>query len=188
MKSTYSILLITLFVNSSCGESSTTEEILASENTTEETIETQIKKGDVLINEFSVNSTDLNEYEKKSDWIELYNSTSKDIKFSPGAWSITDNMDKTDKYIIPSVTIPANGYLILWCDGESTFDEEIHTSFKLSGKGETIGLFQNGDLMDEITYDSLANEFPSMGRVTDGAEEWKMFEASTISASNSPTL
>lgn len=169
--------LFVLFL--SCSE----DEIIHNE-TDISTAQTEIDKGDLLINEFSVNGEELNEYDEGADWIEIYNTTSKDLLLEYETWTVTDNPSKENKFTIPEVVIPANGYLILWCDGEDSFDEQIHTSFKLSSKGESIGLYQEGILMDEITFDSIGQEYQSMARENDGAENWKLCNKSTLASKN----
>jgi hypothetical protein len=155
------------------------DDLLESDNLT-----TEAEAGDIWINEFSPIAGEINEFGEGSDWIELYNSTEQDIKFEEGSWSISDNPNKPAKYIIPEMVIKSKGFVLLWCDGEEVVDEDVHTSFKLSSKGESISLFFNELLMDEYVYDSLGKEYQSVGRASDGGADWIMNLESTPGYSN----
>lgn len=141
-------------------------------------------KGDIIINEFSVRAEDTNEFGEASDWIELYNSTNKEITLKEGEWIITDNIDKADKYFLPEIIIPAKGHYIIWCDGEDKVKDQVHTNFKLSSKGESIGLFYNEELMDSFTYFEADEEKKSFGRRAVGSDAWHSKEESTPGSAN----
>ena len=47
------------------------------------------------------------------DWVELRNTTASPINLA--GWSLTDDGDAR-KFVFPSTSIPANGYLVIWCD------------------------------------------------------------------------
>ena len=143
-----------------------------------------IDSGDIIINEYCFKSNKENEFGKKSDWVELHNTTSSDIVFNPGEWTITDKTEKFDKYYIPETTIEAGKYLILWCDKKDTKAGQIHTNFKLKGKGETISLFYNGDLMDQQSYDSTGGDFDCRCRTEDAGSEWIYTNESTPGEDN----
>jgi len=107
----------------------------------------------VVINELlpvnSTNSTDQNgEYD---DWIELYSNSSMDLDLS-GCY-LSDSRSNLDKWKIPDGTvIPANGYLIIWADGD-TLQSGLHANFKLTSEGEKI-YFSNPDILiiDKVEY------------------------------------
>src|SRR5689334_23894755 len=70
-------------------------------------------------------------YASGDDWIELYNANAEEKNI--GGYLIYD--DVTSKYALPANTIiPANGFLILYCDGTGV---GLHPSFKLTADGET---------------------------------------------------
>jgi len=93
----------------------------------------------VVINEFLASNQNViqdPEFDKFSDWIELYNSTDKEVNLT--GYFLTDNIDIPDKWEFPdNTTIPANGYLIVWADGE---DSDLHSNFKISKSGEEFTL------------------------------------------------
>lgn len=133
--------------------------------------------GDLVINELMpVNSTvvaDQNgEYD---DWIELYNSTplSKDIS----GYYLSDKRSNFSKWQIPQGTsVPANGYLIIWADKDTT-QTGLHSNFKLSSLGEVV-LFSkpDGTLIDEVTYPGQTLEL-SFSRYPNGTGTFKWQKA-----------
>uniref|UniRef100_UPI00258CB957 lamin tail domain-containing protein n=1 Tax=uncultured Prevotella sp. TaxID=159272 RepID=UPI00258CB957 len=96
----------------------------------------------IRINEVSAaNGIHVNEYFKRNDWVELYNTTDKDIDVA--GMYLSDNEQKPLKYQISkgdsqaSTTIPAHGYLIVWCDKLESRDQ-LHASFKLDADGGSV--------------------------------------------------
>ena len=99
----------------------------------------------VCINEVSgSNDSFIDEYGKKGDWVELYNTTDQEIDVE--GMYLTDNLDKPTKYQISkentraNTKIPAHGYLIIWCDKRVTTDTGLHASFKIDGDGGQLSL------------------------------------------------
>jgi hypothetical protein len=121
------------------------------------------------------------------DWIEIHNfgRTALDI----GGMYLTDDLDEPDKWQIPDnapskTTIPANGYILIWADGE-TGDGPLHAGFNLSGDGEQIGLFaSDGDtIINSITFDEQVADI-SYGRYPDAGDELRYFAKPTPGAEN----
>jgi hypothetical protein len=107
--------------------------------------------GDVLMNEIvasnSTSAFDLNA--ESDDWVELYNTTANSIDLS--GMYLSDDPTNYMKWAFPFGTnIPANGYLLVWCDNDIG-QTGIHTNFKLSSLGENI-IFSNGAMI----YDQVA--------------------------------
>jgi len=173
------ILSLTLIVG--CQKQSTDKRIADRDNQAS----TPIDSGMIVINEVAYRAELENEYGKESDWIELYNKTSKKIVINEGELAVSDNPSQESKFPLPQIEIPANGYCIIWCDGEDAIDEQLHANFKLSSKGESVSLFYHGELLDQVFYDSVGSEFNTYKRVTDGADAWAYSSAYTIGASNS---
>lgn len=112
----------------------------------------------IRINEVSAgNSVYVNEYFKKNDWIELYNTT--DMELNVAGLYLTDNVNKLQKYQIPAdiegvnTIIPAGGHLVLWADKLEPLERslaatssyvnlsDLHTMFKLANTDdETVVL------------------------------------------------
>jgi len=77
-----------------------------------------ILEAKVVINEFmaSNGSSIQDENGDREDWLELYNTTAEDIDLE--GWSLSDDISEPRKWIFPSVTLPARGYLLIWLSGE----------------------------------------------------------------------
>ena len=114
------------------------------------------------------------EYDKDynhSGWIELYNSTNKDISTADLIFS--DDKNDYKKYKLEGDTriIPSKGYCIIWLNGE------IQNKMKgLIFDGDSDGAFlsvgsYHRDVYDEITYPVQYTNI-TYGRKTDGGDEW----------------
>lgn len=117
------------------------------------------------------------------DWIEIHNTG--DTPIDMGGWFVTDALDDIAKYQLPTdkpelTTIPAKGYLILFCDG---LEDGLHTNFKLSSGGEDVGISEDGVTLTEgYSYCDTGCDLPnpgtdnSTGRDGDGNVTWFVFE------------
>ena len=63
------------------------------------------------------------------DWVELYNSNSFSLNLN--GYYLSDNENDLTKWIFPNVTIPANNYLIVWCDTAGGTQSGLHTTYRL---------------------------------------------------------
>ena len=75
-----------------------------------------------------------------SDWIELYNPYEDTILLS--GWYLSDNPLVLTKWEFPDFTIAPGNFLLLFASGKDTVygNSEIHTSFKLNDKNESLYL------------------------------------------------
>lgn len=142
----------------------------------------------IRINEISSsNDIYINEYGKKTDWIELYNMTDND--FDLNGIYISDNIKNKQKYQIVSngadTTIPAHGYKIVWCDGKSSTNQ-LHTSFKLDNADSAYVCIMAEDesWTDSIRY-MAQPRWHTYGRYPDGGTSLALFERPTICNTNS---
>ena len=72
------------------------------------------------------------------DYVELKNTTAAPISLT--GWSLTDDTLTPAKYSFPAGTsIPAGGYLVVWCDSD-LLAPGLHTGFKLNAVGGTVAL------------------------------------------------
>ena len=140
----------------------------------------------LFINEFMANSSsagleDPDDSGEFPDWIELYNNTPHPIDIS--GWAITDDLDVPGKFIMPSGTVPAFGFLVLYADGEPE-QGPTHLGFKLSAGGEAVGLSSNGvSLIDGISFDTQTED-ESYGRFPDGSDTWVIMTNATPGNAN----
>lgn len=73
------------------------------------------------------------------DWIEIYNPSTEELDIS--GYYLSDSKKNPTKWKFPAgTTIEANGYLIVWCDEDSTHTSGLHTNYKLSADGENVVL------------------------------------------------
>ena len=140
----------------------------------------------LFINEFMADNkkTLADEYGAYGDWIELYNGDNRDIFL--GDLYLTDNFNDPDKWRLPSETLGAGSFILIWTDGNTAAGRR-HASFKLSKDGEEIGLYTSEKLVvDTLTF-GLQSEDVSMGRKRDGAEEIISMAVATPGKSNNVT-
>ena len=144
----------------------------------------------VRINEVSgANDSYIDEYGKKGDWLELYNTTDKEVDVE--GMYLTDNPDKPTKYQITKgktkaqTVIPAHGHLIIWCDNKrATTDNGIHASFKISDDGGKLQLMAaDKSWTDVITY-GAHDANTTVVRYPDGAADVYTTNVPTIARSN----
>jgi len=144
----------------------------------------------VRINEVSAaNDIYVNEYGKKSDWIELYNTTDTDIDL--GGLYLSDQPQNPQKYQIGadsqavSTIIPAHGFRIVWCDEQAPLSQ-LHTSFKLENADEGFVSITSadGEWCDSLRY-AFQARFYTYGRYSDGGNELALFCRPTIGNTNS---
>ncbi|KAF0139517.1 MAG: hypothetical protein FD122_3186 [Stygiobacter sp.] len=137
----------------------------------------------LTVNEFMASNSktildkDFNSY---SDWIEIYNSGSSPINLKN--YYVTDDLKLPTKYQINiDCIVAANGYVLLWADDVNT---GIHTNFKLSGSGESIGLFDaNAQLIDTVNFGEQQTDV-SQGRLPSDPNNWAKFSTATPGRAN----
>jgi hypothetical protein len=97
----------------------------------------------VVISEFMAENDGflLDSFGNSSDWLELQNTTSRPINLA--GWSLTDSAGNPAKWILPAVTLPPWGTLLIWASNANLTDPagELHTNFALSKGGEYLGLY-----------------------------------------------
>lgn len=142
----------------------------------------------VKINEVSAaNTIYVNEYFKKNDWIELYNTTSEPIDVA--GMYISDNANKPTKYQIPAsdisvnTIIPPHGYLVIWAD-KLEAKSQLHTTFKLDADGGCV-LLTSADQKwsDKLSYPAHTGD-KSVGLYPDGGTEVYVMTTPTINDKN----
>ena len=105
----------------------------------------------IVISEFSaVNKSTLplsagellDEDGDSSDWVEIHNMTDSTVNMA--GWYLSSNKKDLKGWEFPEVTIPADGYLLVFASGKNRRDpaSELHTDFSLAGVGEYLGLVE----------------------------------------------
>ena len=142
----------------------------------------------IRINEVSAaNTIYANEFWKRNDWVELYNTTDKAIVVSD--MYLSDNPNKPKKYKISKgnskakTTIPAHGYLIVWCDKLEP-ESQLHADFKLAAEGGDVLLTAADESWcDHFVYTEHRGD-ETVGRYPDGGSEVYVMNTPTIAKSN----
>lgn len=146
----------------------------------------------VVVNEVSAaNSVAANEYGKRNDWIELYNTTDHDIDLE--GMYLTDDPNEPTKYQITptllgtSTIIPAHGYYVVWADKLDPL-RQLHTGFKLMNTDEQSVTITSSDLCwsNTLSYCTM-NGDESVGRYPDGGKRTYLMTRPTIDATNTLT-
>lgn len=140
--------------------------------------------GDIVINEFMPSNQFYTEDDngENEDWIELYNTTS-DAKSLFGLY-LSDDYSNPNKFALPNVILPANGYIVVWADEDASSNAYIHANFKLSGGGEQLMLSNaTGIVLDSISYGTM-NADVSLGRCPNGSGSFIQTLAPSIESYN----
>ncbi len=134
----------------------------------------------IVINELMANndSTIMDPYGYFTDWVELHNTGSSSVSLYN--YKITDD---NNEWIFPSVSIPAGGYLLVWCNGNDD-QATMSTDFKLSADGETVSILNQGDvLLDHVTYPPLDDD-EAYGRNSNGSGSFEILAGATPGENN----
>ena len=143
----------------------------------------------VRINEVSgSNNSLINEYQKKSDWIELYNTTDEAIDVE--GMYLSDDLSNPLKYQISrestrvNTKIPAHGFLLIWCDKLQTSVNGLHASFKVAGDGGVLLLTAADKSWHDVLYYTAHDANQTVGRYPDGTADVYTFSLNTIAQPN----
>ncbi len=86
----------------------------------------------------SNNTTLADEFGEFDDWVEILNTGQEPINLQ--GMFLTDNFGDHRKWMLPGTTLASGDYLLIWCDDEPQ-QGALHATFKLSGGGEDIALY-----------------------------------------------
>jgi hypothetical protein len=114
-----------------------------------------------IITEFvaSNSSSFVDDNGNSSDWIEIYNAGDQPVNLA--GYSLTDDVDDTNKWTFPSVTLNAGAYLIVFAADDTNIGggSDLYTGFNLSAGGEYLGLYDSsGAILSE--YGSAFADYP----------------------------
>lgn len=137
----------------------------------------------IVINEICPANADVNfdsEFFNFSPWVELHNTGTASV--SVGGYFLSDDDTNPTKWAIPSgVSIPAKGYLLIWCDDRNT---GLHTSFSLDSDGERVVLSNPANqLVDQIIFPKQYTNV-SYGRTVDGGVTWSYLSTPSPASKN----
>ena len=141
----------------------------------------------VKISEFVARNTSgiRDERGEREDWIEILNTGT--TPFDLGGCYLTDDVTDPTRWTFPSGQVLKPGkLLIVWADNEPG-DGPLHATFKLSGSGEEIALFDRDGKtpLDAVAFGPQQDDV-STGRVPGFSGVWVTFPAPTPWAENRP--
>ncbi|OFY87667.1 MAG: hypothetical protein A3F72_13145 [Bacteroidetes bacterium RIFCSPLOWO2_12_FULL_35_15] len=143
--------------------------------------------GQIVINEYSCSnvSTINDNYGDTPDWVELYNAGGSAVSLT--GYYLSDKISNPTKWAIPlGVSIPSNGFLLIWCSGQNTMvGTNIHAGFSLNQTKPEALVFTNpvGVIIDSMTL-KPTQQGHSRGRTTNGGSAWGVFTTPSPIASN----
>ena len=72
-----------------------------------------------------------------SDWVEVHNPSVNPVSLN--GWTLTDNRGNLTKWQFPDVTIPANGYRVVFASNKNRTNPAgtLHTNFQSADAGKT---------------------------------------------------
>ena len=148
-----------------------------------------VSDGSVVINEIMADPISglRDDDDELCDWVELYNTTDRDIPLAN--LGLSDNEGKPLKWRFPDdAVIPAKGYYLVFCTGKDRMDRVKsvpHTNFRISAEREAIILSDSqGRVIDRVMIDNLPLDC-SWGR--NEAGQMQVFKMATPALPNSQT-
>ena len=116
------------------------------------------------------------------DWIELRNPGVSSVNIT--GWSLTDD-GNARKFVFPSTTIPAGGYLTVWCDATTNITPGLHTGFSLDKDGDSVFLYDaTTNRIDALSFGLQVANY-SIGRISGN---WTLTTPTTNAANVAATL
>ena len=136
----------------------------------------QDNKNGLVINEIMQSNVecimdDIKEF--PDSWVELYNNSDQTVNLKD--YKISNKNKEKKAWQLPDMELKKGEYIIIYCDKEGKEDNRLHPDFRLeSGKGATLYLFYNKEVVDSLPADMKKMPAPDVafGRKTDGANEW----------------
>ena len=115
------------------------------------------------------------------DWVEFYNGNNFSLNLN--GYYLSDNENELTKWTFPNVTIPANGYLIVWCDTAGNSQTGLHTTYRLSADQEEVYLTDpTNTVIDAVHYVNMPSD-KGFARVPNGTGPMQ-YQTHTYDATN----
>lgn len=126
------------------------------------------EEGDIVITEVMTSNTSIlkDSFGEYTDWIELYNTTDRNLSLA-GCF-LSDDEGKLYGYEFPAVTLGAYQHAVLFASDRNLRDKEseLHTNFKLSA-GEGVYLSRMGSLISSLVTPADLPDDLSYGQMQD---------------------
>lgn len=110
------------------------------------------------------NSQDRNEFKNKADWIEIQYLGNEAYELKKLKLYVSDRSSELPlKFELPPRTLNPGDVWRIWCDSENIYSNQVHTNFRLSKRGEDLGLFYLADdesihELDRWTYTRIPKD------------------------------
>jgi len=116
---------------------------------------TQLASAQAVISEFLAdNRSGLTDSDgDESDWIEIRNTSASALNLA--GWRLTDLPEDLSRWVFPSISVPAGGYVVVFASGKDRRDpaSELHTNFGLDNNGEYLALVDpSGVIATEFNF------------------------------------
>ncbi len=152
-----------------------------------------VASAQVVINEYSAANFDDHATPGSGgdfdDWFELYNAGGTTVDIS--GWFLSDDKTNITKWAVPpGVTIPAAGFMRVYCNGDGVFTGgNLHADFKLTqcANEEIVVANTLSAIIDSLSIKKTQKNH-SRARLTDGAAIWALDNNPTPGASNATTF
>ncbi len=141
----------------------------------------------ILINEYSCSNVSgiTDAFGDREDWVELYNTGASPIDLT--GYYLSDKSTNLLKWQIPSGSVPANGFKMVYCSNRDLVSgTQYHPNFNLKQTANEWIILSNtlGVVVDSLKIIHLTKADHSVGRMTNGDSEWKLFTTPTPNANN----
>lgn len=143
----------------------------------------------LVINEYSCSniSTVMDVFGEYEDWIEIRNNGGSAVDLT--GYFLSNRATNLTKWEVPSGSIPANGYKMVYCSGRGTVNgAELHPDFTLTqtqGTDWIILTNPSSAVVDSIKIIHLTKQNHSVGRSSADPTQWKLYSTPTPNAGNS---
>lgn len=141
----------------------------------------------VLINEYSCsNVTGITDaFGEREDWVELYNTGTAPLDLT--GYYLSDKASNLTKWQIPSGSIAANGFKMIYCSKRNLVSgTQYHPNFNLKQTSNEWIILTNpsGVVVDSLKMIHMTKADHSIGRSSNGANDWKLFTTPTPNSNN----
>jgi hypothetical protein len=112
-----------------------------------------LETGGPIISEFMADNEDTREDEDcdSGAWVEIYNGQSGAASLA--GWSLTDDPAVPRKWALPSITLPAYAYTVVWADGKNrSVAPNYHANFALQKAGGHLALIKPDGTTEASRY------------------------------------
>lgn len=114
-----------------------------------------------IVTEFLASNDDglLDDNGNSTDWIEIFNAGDESVDLA--GYTLTDDPALADKWTFPSVTLPAQEFLVVFAgtDENPSTGTDLYTGFGLNSSGEYLGFYDPASA-PLTEFGSLASEYP----------------------------